>query len=262
MPRRIIIHAGFHKTGTSTIQATLRENQKALKPNAKVWLADKLTEVISAARRYSILPDPISFVQATDEFARLMQRVPKMPKRTLIISSENMVGHMPMRHGIIDYDAATALLPSFCAKASEHFPQTEVILYLSTRNRAPWLRSLYCQFVQSSGTIMDFDTFQSMMKAGDTLDETIVQIVQKAPVPVHHTTLEACCDLPLGPATPLLALCNLPSDVLASLSPIERRNRHLGDATLQALLEINRTIEDPQVGKAAKAAILAEVQDR
>ena len=31
MPRRIILHAGFHKTGTSSIQATLRENRVALK---------------------------------------------------------------------------------------------------------------------------------------------------------------------------------------------------------------------------------------
>ena len=41
MPARIVLHTGFHKTGTSTVQAFLRTNRKALLPVLAIRLKGK-----------------------------------------------------------------------------------------------------------------------------------------------------------------------------------------------------------------------------
>ena len=51
---RIIIHAGFHKTGTTTVQKTLRANREDLRPHCRIILRPGMVALCEAARAYSV----------------------------------------------------------------------------------------------------------------------------------------------------------------------------------------------------------------
>ena len=133
MPRRIIIHAGFHKTGTSTIQATLRENREAMKKHVALRLRWHMKDLVAATRGYSTWRDPLTLIKVQDRFTTLMDDLPGMPRRTLVISAEELAGHLPGRGELDDYSAAPILLYAFWEIARARYPQADILIYLSTR---------------------------------------------------------------------------------------------------------------------------------
>ena len=50
---RMVVHAGFHKTGTSTLQKTLRQNKKLLQPYARIVLKPVVASLCDATRLWS-----------------------------------------------------------------------------------------------------------------------------------------------------------------------------------------------------------------
>jgi hypothetical protein len=109
MPRRVIIHAGFHKTGTSTIQATLRENRVAMKRHVALRMRWHMKDLVAATRGYSTWRDPLTMIKVQHRFGLMLNELPVMPRRTLIISSEELAGHLPGRDDITDYCALCVL---------------------------------------------------------------------------------------------------------------------------------------------------------
>ncbi|MGC1495786.1 MAG: hypothetical protein WA790_08255 [Sulfitobacter sp.] len=260
MPRRIIIHAGFHKTGTSSIQATLRENRVALKKYAALRLRWHMQDLLSATRGYSTWRDPLTLIKAQDRFETLMNDLPGMPRRTLIISAEELAGHLPGRGDLNDYSAAPILLYAFWEIITKRYPAAEILLYLSTRAPDPWLASAHWEHVRASNMTMDVDAFRERYHAAADLKGMVNEIASRVPCPVHHGALEDCRDLPLGPAGPLLDLCDLPLTVRSELVALPPANTRLDDDVLRAMIKANKTHETPKARNAAKAAILAEAR--
>jgi hypothetical protein len=260
MPCRIIIHAGFHKTGTSSLQATLRENRVAMKRQTALRLRWHMPDLLAATRGYSTWRDPLTMIKVQHRFGLMVDELPGMPRRTLIISAEELAGHLPGRDDIVDYSAAPVLLYAFWEIAKERFPAAEILIYLSTRAPEPWLKSAHWEHVKASNMTLDFDAFAQQYESAANLDGMVAEISSRVPVPVHHKRLEDCAALPLGPATPLLDLCDLPADVLAAMVPMPTENSRMGDDVLQALLQVNRTIEGSDVRKAAKKIILKKAR--
>ncbi|HAC50653.1 MAG TPA: hypothetical protein DCE85_15435, partial [Sulfitobacter sp.] len=81
MPRRIILHPGFHKTGTSSLQATLRANRTALKPHVALRLRWHMKDLLHATRGYSTWRDPLTLLKAEHRFETLLDGLPQMPRR-------------------------------------------------------------------------------------------------------------------------------------------------------------------------------------
>jgi hypothetical protein len=260
MPRRIILHAGFHKTGTSSIQATLRENRVALKQHAALRLRWHMQKLISATRGYSTWRDPLTLIKVQDRFETLMNDLPGMPRRTLIISAEELAGHLPGRGDLDDYSAAPVLLYTFWEIITKRYPAAEVLIYLSTRAPEPWLKSAHWEHVKASNMTLDVDAFRERYHAAANLDDMVSEIASRVPCPVHHAALEDCRDLPLGPANPLLDLCDLPLSLRAELVAPPPANMRLGDDVLAAMIEANKTHTSPDARNAAKAAILTEAR--
>ena len=88
MPRRLILHAGFHKTGTSTVQQVLRTNRATLKKHLALRLKPQMKDLLHATRGYSTWRDPVSLAKAQARFSDLLTGLPGMPRRTLVISAE------------------------------------------------------------------------------------------------------------------------------------------------------------------------------
>lgn len=256
MPRRIVLHMGFHKTGTSSVQATLRANRKALKSAVAIRLKGQMKELMSATRGYSTYRDRWSLSKVSRRFDALLEGLPDMPHRTLILSAEELAGHMPGRGELRDYFAAPILAQCYVERAAKAFPQAEVLLYLSTRAPESWLRSAWAEHVKSSSMTLDFADFAAQYQSGSDLDAALAALRAASPCTVHATALEDCRDLPLGPTDPLLDLCDIPLELRHTLVPVAAENLALGPDVTQALLVANRTHTDKTKRSAAKRAIL------
>ena len=258
MPKRIIFHAGFHKTGTTSVQTTLRENRPLMKQHIALRRRWHMQELMSATRGYSTWRDPLTLIKAQDRFEQVMDGVPDMPKRTLIMSAEELCGHLPGRGDLKDYSAAPVLLYAFWDIAQRRFPKAEILIYLTTRGPDAWLTSAYWEHVQSSDMTLDLDEFREKYRSAANLTAMSAEIASRVPCPVHTAALEDCRALPHGPADPLLDLCDLPLSVRAQLIKQPPANQTLPEGTLRALLKANRSLSNPDTRRAAKGAIIAE----
>ena len=156
MPRKIVVHAGFHKTGTSTVQAVLRANRKALMPALAIRLKGQMQELMSATRGYSTYGTPDALDKVSRRFDALLDDLPGMPRRTLLLSAEELSGHMPGRGPLAEYSAAPVLMYQFWQRAQARFAQTPIVFCFATRAPEAWQRSAWAEHVKSSGKQLDF----------------------------------------------------------------------------------------------------------
>ena len=234
MPAKIVLHIGFHKTGTSTVQQLLRTNRALLKPHLAMRLKPQMTDLLHATRGYS----------------------------TLVLSAEELSGHMPGRGALADYSAAPELARIYVEWAQRYFPACEVVIYASTRDPENWLRSAYGEHVKSSSMTLDFTDFVARYGLAADLDGVVDDIAAAVPARVFRARLEAAQTQRLGPAQPLLDLCNVPPETMARIMPPPVANPALDQDVLLALLDANRTYTDRDARKAAKHAILAAAQGK
>lgn len=123
MTRPLILHAGFHKTGTSSLQQTLKTNRGALKTHCNLVLKFRLKELLHATRGYSTWRDPLSLAKLAHRADTWLADQPDYMHRGLIASAEEFAGHMPGREGIDDYSAALDLLPELVAASVAATPR-------------------------------------------------------------------------------------------------------------------------------------------
>lgn len=259
MPGRVIIHAGFHKTGTTTIQRALRVNRPLLKPYLRAVLKWRLTDTCHAARGYSTWRDPFTLAKFRRRFRAALKDIGDTPRQSLVISAEELSGHLPGRDGIPDYSAAIPLAQEMAAALARIMPDAEAIFLYTTRSAGPWLRSAYWQHVRASSMTLDEADYIAQFPQSAELDRIAQEVQAHIPARVVTSPLEQTAHLPAGPATPLLDLCEVPRDVQAQME-IQNMNPRLGDAALQQLLHANRSIQNKTQRAAAKQAILEQAE--
>jgi len=256
MPRRIVVHAGFHKTGTSTVQTLLRDNREALKPYLRSMLKGGMTELLSAARGFSTWRDPVTLAKFDHRLRAMLTRHSNMPRRCLCLSAEELSGHLPGRGDLASYSAAPVLAATMARAIQDMFPGSELVFYYSTRAPDDWLRSAYWEHVKSSSLTMDWDEFADRYRDAADLDAIVDAVASAQPAPVQRARLEQITGRPGGPAAPVLNLCDVPPRVLAQLTPPAPVNTRLDSSVLLALLAANRDYPDRAARLAAKQAIL------
>ena len=262
MPRRVVIHAGFHKTGTSSVQQVLRTNRPALKPRLRSLLKGQMQDVTSAARGFSTWRDPLSLGKFHARFGALLDGLPPMPRRVLCLSAEELSGHLPGRGDLCNYSAAPPLAAAMAQAVQAVFPNAELAFFYSTRNAQGWLRSAYWEHVRSSSLTMAWEDYARTYAASADLDGIVDAIAAIQPHPVHRARLEDGTGRPAGPASPLLDLCGVPEDDQARLELAPPANERHDDAVLLALPAANRDYTDREARNAAKRAILRAAEER
>ena len=258
MPRRIVIHAGFHKTGTSSVQQTLRQNRPVLKPYLRSLLKGQMQPVISAARGYSTWGDTLTLEKFRTRFQALLADLDPMPRRTLCLSAEELAGHLPGRDDLHDYAAAPVLAATMAEVAAEQFPRAGITFLYTTRAGDAWLRSAYWEHVKSASLTLDWADYCARYGGSADLDQIVDAVAAAQPHPVHRSRIEQVSQDPAGP---LLDLCGVPARVRNGLVQSPPLNVSGSDALLQALLDANRAYADPVARAAAKQAILRQAQE-
>ena len=264
---RLIVHAGFHKTGTSSVQQMLRRNGKRLARGFRVFTHRDIPGVCGAARGMSAgAPDggdPLDAALFDFELAQFLAGLDTDDPRPVVISSENLAGHMPGRRGLVRYSATPAIMARFAAVTGQCLPEARIDFHFSTRGADSWLRSCYWQHLRATRLTDDFDTYRAAYLPHADLDADVAAIAAAVPAPhrVHAAALEDCAALRLGPLEPILDLMQPPARMRAALTPLPPANRAMGPAAAAELLRLNRSGLDKAALTAAKKAVLARGAD-
>lgn len=254
---KIILHAGFHKTGTSSLQKTLRVNRRALAPDIRIILRPGMKALCEAARGWSATQDVLDLGLVKYEAALLGEAIGKVPAPIIIMSSEDLAGHMPGRKGVKTYGAAPRLMQSIALGLRTAMPDAELQFFFTTRQKETWLASCYAQHLSASRMRLSTKDYVRKFAKSAALDAQVDAIA--AAMPDHKVTraaLEDCADRPLGPADALLDVVGFDEKKREKLraSPLEKV---APDAELRAaLLALNQsTLGDDEL-RAAKHTLL------
>ncbi len=250
---QVLIHAGFHKTGTTSVQNALRQNRARLKPHLRLFLPGKLTALCRAARAYSAERQPMDEGLIRFEAAELAQRWHPDDPRPILISSEDLSGHMPGRKGLTTYDATPQILALIAEAVQLAQPMARLAFHFSTRDPAAWIRSCYVQHLRALRMTEDIVTYTQRMAASADLDDVVDRVARVvAPIPVTRCRLEECTANPLVPILDRLDLPEGISDTLARPAPAFTAPPQ---AWIDAVLDLNRSALDQAEWKAARAKL-------
>lgn len=263
--RRVLLHLGLHKTGTTAAQSFLFENRALIWPRHALVLPyrTRKTGLSEAATRYSVYGTPGALADFTDGVRKFLKTLEFGRRRGLILSEENFCGLRPSRNAAVGYEAAPELARQLVDLIRNRFAneQVEITVYLSLRRREEWLRSLWAHDLHRARVVQDFDAFQMRMDNMPPLQMTVARMQDRLPdVKFQSEWLETLQHQTFGPGAPFAAFLNLPTAQAADLVGASRANPRLPDAVLDELLTLNRSVLDDAALIRQKAAVIERAQ--
>lgn len=240
MAPRVIVHAGFHKTGTSSAQEVLQTARTTLAPDVTVTLRADMVALCESARAYSADPGPAALGFVQYEAACLAEAWDAAG--TYLLSSEDLSGHMPGRRGLRDYGAAPALARAMTEAWRTLWPAADITLAYTTRAAKPWLASCYVQHLRATRITLDPQTYHDTYAGSANLAGVIASVAKAVPdAAVVPLALEEVGPDRLGPAGALLALAGVRDARRAPLPPARHVNVGLSLAGQRQFLAWNRS---------------------
>ncbi|SIN75145.1 hypothetical protein [Vannielia litorea] len=255
-PVRVVVHMGFHKTGTTSAQSFLRHNGKHLWPVMALGLRQQLEPVLFATRAFSTWRDVLSLEKLRLRFAAYLAGLHLGQKRDLLLSSEELAGHMAGRPGLPDYSAVPEIAEVMEQEILAAWPAADVTFFFSLRAPGPWLKSAWSEHVKSSRMTLDFAAFEAANPSAANFASIIAATQARVQSTVTTAWLEKIGTLPFGPATPLLDLMQVSHSRRARLDPTRRLNTRRDPEVTEALLALNRSNLDDAALRAAKDKLL------
>ncbi|NHX27817.1 hypothetical protein HA397_28135, partial [Escherichia coli] len=86
----VIVHAGFHKTGTTSLQQCLRAHRKLLKPHVALYFGARLGPVQHRGRHYGYSPTDEMLGKFRRALRRFLRDVPEADQ--IVLSREAFSG--------------------------------------------------------------------------------------------------------------------------------------------------------------------------
>ena len=229
MAPRLIVHAGFHKTGTTSIQSALTTARDLLRSHVQVLVRADMVALCEACRAYSISRSATDLAVVSYEAALLAAQWPD--DGLILLSSEDLSGHMPGRRGLRLYDAAPNLCHAMATAWQAALPDIGLAFVFTTRAAQPWLASCHMQHLRAIRMRLTQAEYAQDYAASADLDGTIDDIRHKlGDLPVHTLPLE---DKPLDH---LMQIAGVPQTLWPDMP---HRNQATADDLRTALLDIN-----------------------
>ena len=259
--RRVLLHLGLHKTGTTAAQSFLYENRELIWPHFALLLPYKTRKLglADAATRHSIYGLSATLDDFRSQIRDYLESRNFGTRRGLIVSEENFSGLRPSRNVELGYAMAPELAACLVGAIRERFSDQEVdiTIHLSLRKRERWLRSLWAHDLQKTREVQDFDAFCASLAHLPSLEDTVADIRNKLPsVTVTASWLEDMQVQPFGPGTPFAEFLKLSPEKTNVLVPPTKTNTGQPDNVLAELLSLNRSRLDEAALTRQKALIL------
>jgi hypothetical protein len=261
---RVFVHAGFHKTGTTSLQNFMTANSAALAPWCRYYGKTDFPSAGAHARTFAQRPFPWRLWPFRRALRRFFDTVPD--GGTIVLSRETFSGGMPGHRRLTGRrmtgygHAARPLARVIVGELRRRFgPETEIAFVYTTREREAWLASVHGHLLRSIRMTEPLDQFraaQSRTPAPE--DEARGMARHLAPIPVHVLRLEDAAGRAEGPASGLLDLIGVPAEARRGLKPPALANAGQDAALRDAFLDLNRRIRDKRALREAKEQLLKE----
>ncbi len=252
---RILLHPGFHKTGTSSLQRGLETLADRLAPDLRFLLTADVMEAARAARRYAAKPGAARLTQFSEALNRSLEAAALEGAPALLISAEDLAGPMPGTRGITSYDTAPALVLAATTTLATRFGAAARITVLcTTRSAQDWQRSVWYQCLRGQRLTDDFETYRPKLSRAAQLDNVVSAITEHVGRAAHVVAcpIETCGAAPLGPLGVALDLLDISTDGLPSL----RAHNVQPDGAAQELLALNRSgLDDTELAQAKRDVV-------
>lgn len=264
--RRVMLHLGLHKTGTTAAQSFLFENRERIWRHHALVLPYRTRQsgLSDTATRYSVYGTHSVLTEFSNGMRALLGTLDFGHKRGLILSEENFSGLRPSRNPAVGYEAAPELAACLVGLIRNRFVEEDldITLYLSLRQRADWLRSLWAHDLLRSRLLQDFESYQHRLASVQAPEDAAQAIRAHLPsVNLQTEWLEDMRDHPLGPGAPFAAFLNLPKEQSRHLVAPKRINSALPDTVLTQLLALNRSALDEGDLVLQKKALVQSAQN-
>lgn len=264
--RRILLHLGLHKTGTTAAQSFLYENRTLIWPHHALILpyVTRKAGLSEAATRHSLYGTVGTLAEFGNRWRTLLESLDFGKKRGLILSEENFSGLRPSRNLAIGYAEAPDLAACIVDMLRTRLAGSEldITIYLSLRQRGSWLRSLWAHDLQRTRLVQDFDAYRENLSVLPSPRQAAETIRERLPsVRVQTEWLEELRERPHGPGTPFAEFLDLPHDKAAQLVGPTRSNPGLPETALAELLALNRSGLDDAALVRQKARIIEHAQN-
>lgn len=258
---RVIVHAGFHKTGTTSLQDFFTTNKAALAPHLSYYGKQDFLSAGAHARLYAQRPFAHRLFRFRRSLRSFLSSIPE--HHTIVLSRETFSGGMPGHRTVsgrlmTSYQRpAKRLAKVIISELRRRFgDDVQIVFFYTTRARTPWLRSVYGHLLRSIRMTESWEAFQNSLSATEGPEAEAAALARALPVPVEIAALEDHGHRREGPAAALLDLLGVPDSLRSRLTPVPPRNT-ANTAALQAeFLRLNREIKDKSKLKARKEALL------
>lgn len=243
---RIILHVGFHKTGTSSIQGFFRRNSERLSHHLLFVSMEDIHETAVAARLYSLRPFPWRRRRLVAAANALVASLPD--GKTILISREQLSGAMLGASNIFgrrktNYTRLAKEIGRILVDAlrARFGPETQIDFYYSLRETESWMQSLYGHLLSSGRLKDDYDRFRKRFSDMPDAESQAREIAAHAGAhAIHISYLHDSKDLPQGPATPLLDVLKIPHHLREKLGPGRVENVGMTAQMRSEFLALNR----------------------
>lgn len=242
----VIVHAGFHKTGTTSLQDFLSQNRAALSPYFDYYGQQDFLNAGAAARLYAQRPFPHRLHRFRKAFRRFLAQIPDHD--VIVLSRESFSGGMPGHRKlggamITSYhQPALKLARVIIREIRRRFGKdAKISFFYTVREGEAWIKSVHGHLLRSIGLTDDFDEFRQhfhpMISPAQQAQRMRGAL---APVPVITAALEDHAQHPHGLGAPLMDLAGVPENAREGLTPAPHKNRGQGSVMRDAFLALNR----------------------
>jgi hypothetical protein len=231
-PPRVVVHLGLSKTGTTSIQQTLRANRDVLGEHGiAVSARDKLTK---AVRQGSVAwiegGGPFRFARVRLALMAFRRRVRRMRFETLVISDESLIGAGSARlFAGGDPRGNLRLLDAL----ERSFAGYEVVYVVYMRSLERWLASAYSQQIKKARHAQSFEDWLAAHADHDGPERFIDQLRARLGARLTVARMED----EIGPGHVLgetvFRLAGLSNAQISALHVPEVRNRSLPYGALE-----------------------------
>ena len=238
LPRRVIVHIGAQKTGSTSFHRFVTRNRDALAARFDIRVPVKGSLVRDLGRTcalYSLAPQ-----KHQNDLITLIQKVRSelaQDDRVCVISHENIAGAMMGRRGVTEmYPALAKIIDLFETHMAPIQP--EYVVY--TRDMSDWKTSVYNQAVKSNNYTGRLDAFLEDTK--DCAGWPELQADLEAHLGADRIRFFALEDetTPERPGRQLLRFAGLTDAEIDTLTPMAgQSNQSLNDGSLEFMRQIN-----------------------
>lgn len=223
--KRLLLHIGLQKTGTTSLQALLQENKSALGRCAVYSYGADTQNLRDAIRKWISNPTKVNESAIQYIFGGYCLRFLKHSQGTIIFSDENILGRVLYDKSGDLITWAEHILPRLIQMVPDEI-DLEIVVYVRDSNR--WLKSAYRQAVKRAKESRSFETWTRQLPFSTNMSD-ITREIESICCGVQCHVIEMENDLKINGFVggELLKLAGFQQSTLDELSVPKPRNQSL-----------------------------------